>query len=394
MILRPARPTLLGGRLRADDDAGVTVVLVALLLTVLLMFVAFAIDGGQGYTSHRESQNASDSGAMTGVKVLKQLKFLPPCVSGVTVDCTLYTAASLVPEIKTTAVATGADAAAGVECWLLDGNSPPNRTTAELCRANITPTTATITASSGVEVRATETRATTFAGVAGVKQMQAATTAKAQALKFVGGTGSPFVTCGIRATRPATASGSLLDWSYDLLAPNANGSYSVVPGAAGKFYSLQGAQNPGCGTDSNTFKGKSDGNTIADLPASVGITQGNGFENRVQLSVAGIKPCPPGANTFDGCGMLIPIADGGVGSGAGTLMNVVAWVAFQVWSGGSGSPFSGSPADPVGASCGNPFILGNQMKYCGKFLGAATVTGGTGRGAAEVGQPAVVKIVA
>jgi Flp pilus assembly protein TadG len=388
------RAAATGRRLRADDDAGVTVVLVALLLTVLLMFVAFAIDGGQGYTSHRESQNASDSAAMTGVKVLKQVKFLPTCGGGVTVDCTPYTPASLVPEVQTTAWDTGADRAAGVECWLLDGHTPPNRTSTELCRAHLTPSLAVMLASSGVEVRATQTRATTFAGVAGLKELRAATTAKAQALKFVGGTGSPFVTCGVRATRPPAATGSPLDWSYDLLAPNAGGGYSVAAGAVNKFYSVQGSQNPSCGAESNTFKGKADGETITDVPTGVGITTGNGFENRVQLSVAGIRPCPPGVDTFDGCGMLIPIADGGSGSGASTQMHVVAWAAFQVWGSGSSYTFAGSPSDPLGTSCGKPISVGGAMKYCGKFLGAATVTGGTGHGAAEVGQPAVVKIVA
>jgi Flp pilus assembly protein TadG len=391
---RITRLTGAAGRLRADDDAGITVVLVALLLTVMLMFVAFAIDGGQAYSSHRESQNASDSAAMTGVKVLKQVKFLPTCGGGALIDCTAYTAASLDAEIETTAWGSGADRTAGVECWLLDGNTPPNRTSTELCRANVAPSSATILASSGVEVRATQTRATTFAGVAGVRKLQASTTAKAQALKFVGGTGSPFVTCGIRATRPATAPGSELDWSYDLFTPNANGTYSVANGAANRFYSVQGSQNPGCGSASNTFKGKSDGNTITDVPSWSGITSGNGFENRVQLSVAGIKPCPPGVDTFDGCGMLIPIADGSGGSGASTVMHVVAWAAFQVWGSGNTYTFAGSPSDPLGSSCGKPISVGGSMKYCGKFLGAATVTGGTGSGAAEIGQPAVVKIVA
>jgi len=145
---------------RLDGDDGITAILVALLLVVLLMFAALAIDGGMAYQSHRQSQNAADSGAMAGVRVVEQLKFYPVCSSTVPMPCTTFTStASIRPEILREAQGTGADVATtGVLCYLLDGNK--QRIGSEFCASNVAPTAVTLAAASGVEVKASQTRKT------------------------------------------------------------------------------------------------------------------------------------------------------------------------------------------------------------------------------------------
>lgn len=52
------------------DQQGVTIILVALLLTVLLAFAALAIDIGHLYIVRNELQNAADAGALSGAQFL------------------------------------------------------------------------------------------------------------------------------------------------------------------------------------------------------------------------------------------------------------------------------------------------------------------------------------
>lgn len=388
-----------GRRLRDDD--GIAAVLVAMLTTVVLMFAALAIDGGMAYQSHRQSQNASDTGAMAGARTIEQYKFYPYCGTTVppnTQPCTnFFVPLSIKVEILRVADQTGADTTAGgVQCWLLDSNGNPT-ISSEFCDAAVFPLTpANVMASSGVKVSARQTKGTSFARVSGANSTSATTSAKAFVFDFGGGTGSPFIMCGIRDTMPAGYSPAI-NWSYNILTANGSGGYKLVsPSPVGQYFSVQGSQNPSCGTDSATFKGKGDGQTVNGLPAWDGITTGNGFSNTVQLSVTGITPCPPGVSDFNGCGMLIPIADVGTGAGSGTQMHIVTWLAWQLW--GSGSSFDFSTLTPnttggaAGQSCMNPITSGGSMKYCGKLLGAVTTNGGTGSGPGTAGQPHIIRL--
>lgn len=54
----------------ARDDSGQVVVLFALLLTVLLGFLALGVDLGQGYEQRRQTQNAADSGSVAAMRAL------------------------------------------------------------------------------------------------------------------------------------------------------------------------------------------------------------------------------------------------------------------------------------------------------------------------------------
>lgn len=66
------RPAWSSDRLHGED--GVTTIIVALLLVVLLFGAAFAIDGGRGYATGRQMQNAADASAMAGLRHLEQIK--------------------------------------------------------------------------------------------------------------------------------------------------------------------------------------------------------------------------------------------------------------------------------------------------------------------------------
>jgi hypothetical protein len=379
---------------RAGDDRGVVAVFVALTMVVVLLLTALAIDGGVAYQSHRQSQNASDSGAMAGVRTLEQLKFWTLCSSPVVAPCTGFTGmSSMKTEIMREAVASGADAA-GVTCYLLDGTAA--RVGSEFCSSGTVPDNALRNVASGVEVSATRTRETYFAkAAANVSQTKATTTAKAFVYNFAGGTGSPFIVCGTQDTMPVPAPSNPLDWSYNIIT-NTGGSWQMVnPTPVGYYYQLQGSSNPSCGVDSNTFKGKGGPNTIGTLPYVSGIGPGNGNDGNIQLTVAGLTPCPTGATSYNGCGMLIPIASVGSGSSQSTAtMTLVAWLAFQVWGSGSGYSPAGSTTDLPGTSCKvaiSPSST-NTMKYCGRLLGAVSVTGGAGAGPGTDGQPHILKL--
>ena len=387
--LKPLAGYRLSGRRRHGDE-GITIVFVALAMVAVLFIAALVIDGGVAYVSHRHSQNEADSGTMAGVRVLEQLKFYPVCSITVPAPCTNFTSTSQIrPVIMQVAQKSGADTTAGaVTCYLLDANK--NRVGLEFCDSGVNPTAADLAAASGVEVKARQTKNTFFAGTAGFDSTPASSAAKAFISNFVGGTGSPFIVCGVLGAHASDA--QPLAWAYNLVTPNSGGGYSLVPGAAGQYYQIQGSQNPTCGADSNTFKGKGDGKKLDALPIDTGITTGNGFQNNIQLSVAGLIPCKAGDTVFNGCGMLIPIADSASGSGNGTKMHVVTWLAWQVWGSGNSYTFVGSSFDPLGSSCGNPISPGGAMKYCGKLLGMASVTGGTGGGPGTLGQLHVLRL--
>lgn len=53
-----------------SNEKGVTIVLVAILMVVLVMFVALAVDLGHLYVARNELQNAADAGALAGARVL------------------------------------------------------------------------------------------------------------------------------------------------------------------------------------------------------------------------------------------------------------------------------------------------------------------------------------
>ena len=146
------------------------------------------------------------------------------------------------------------------------------------------------------------------------------------------------------------------------------------------------------------MKGLGTGEVLESLPTDTSTTPGNAQSGQVQISVAGIKACQPGDTTFNGCGMLIPIADFGTANGNNAQMHIVTWLAWQIWGDGtSGYNFNNigtNSSQTPGLGCKNPIAAGGgSMKYCGLLLGKATVTGGGGTQPGTLGQIHVLSLV-
>jgi hypothetical protein len=356
---------------RCRDERGFAAVWVALLLVVIMMFAALAIDGGQAYQSRRQSQNASDAGAMAGLRALTELKY-----DGVT-DTT-----TLAQQVLTQARATGADpSTGGVRCYVIAFNR--TRLSGDLCGTGTPLTFAPelVATAWGVEVETRQTKDTNFARVVGMNSTAASTTAKALIQAYIGNNGSPFVVCGSKADYPNPGE------AYDILAKDTNtnpATYSVKPEAINKYYQIQGSQVPICGSSSASFKGLS-GDTSVVLWTWNETTPGNGNSGDVSDTVLGITPCSPQdiiSGTFEGCGLSIPITREMRANGTLTDSFPVIWTVWQVWGDGTaGYRFNTIGTGTFGEGCNRPFDDGlgtSGMKYCGKLLGPMVLSGGAG----------------
>ncbi len=404
------RPRRRRGR-RGDGDQGVTVIIVALMLVVILMFVAFAIDGGMAYLSHRTSQNAADAGAFAGVRVLDHLKFDPNCTPTITPSCPFNSTAFIASDIIQQVADDGGDSA-NTHCYLVDFSAtrvidPLSGTTRDLC-AGGTATAADVgelTQAYGVESWATVVRASTFAriGSASLSQTRASTHAVVMIQNFAGAQGSPFIVCGSSAD----------PGDYNILTQtvvNGTPSYGINSSSLNQFYVLQSSQVPGCGADSNSFKGLSGGQPLV-LDQWNDTTPGNGNISGVSEQILGATPCTDAqvaALNFNGCGVLIPIATQNRSTGRSLQSFIVAWTVWNVWGDGTGQSLNGVPPNPVssdpGSGCKNP-LLGSDggggagaktagMKYCGELLGSyAVVAGGAGSGPPVSGAARVFHLV-
>lgn len=386
---------------RCEGDDGMVSVFVALTFTVILMFTALVIDGGIGYQSHRQSQNAADAGAMAGARVLDQLRFLPNCSSTVPAPsrCTNFTsAANIKQQTVQQAINSGADAT-GISCWFIRTDLTVG---GEFCNAVSLPTNDTLDQYSGVKVSARITKTTNFAKSVGSSNTTATSTASAFLYNFGGGTGSPFIVCG---TLNYWDSGSQEAWGYPILKSTLNGdglTYTYngpVPAMINNYFLLQGSQTPDCGNTDSAFKGKGGVAPVGAIPTWAAANTGNGQSAMIQVDVAGIKPCPPDLDTqaVDGCGMVLPIAEKFQPVGNGGEYHIVTWLAFQVWGSGTGNynfnPLS-IPPNTLGTSCKNPWGPNTQsMKYCGRLLGSVTITGGLVAGPATSGSSHVIRII-
>ena len=387
----------LSGR-RGEGDEGMVTVFVALSFTVILMFAALVLDGGIGYQSHRQSQNAADAGAMAGARALDHVRFYPDCSTGVT-PCTNFTgSADIRAEVLRQARNTGADFA-GISCWFTKTDFTRG---IEFCNTVTLPDNASLAQYSGVEVSARVTKTTNFAKTAGFNQTTATTTAKAFLYDFGGGTGSPFIVCGTLNYWDRVAQPNSEDFGYPMLNsyPNGDGTFTytgVNAAAVNKYYLLQASQIPTCGNNTSSFKGKGGQTAVGAIPTWSDANNGNGQSAQIQVDVAGVKACPPNLNTqvVDGCGMVLPIAE--KYDPATAQYHIVSWLAFQVWGAGTGNyDFSNVPSPPPsghGNSCVDPFGPRNPMKYCGKLLGAVTITGGIVTRAATSGSLHTIRII-
>ena len=289
------------GQERATREKGAILVMFALSLTAILLVATLVVDGSQAYPQRRKMQNAADSAAIAGARALDRVKF-----SGDAWTTVAATASSV-------ATNNGADA---VTCTIITGTGSG----IGLCslQASVQSPSA-----AGVSVRASYTRPATFAKAVGGTPSITATVTSAASIQPLAGAGAPFVICG----SPARG-------GYPIL--NSDNTINVAAAKAMGTVDIQSSKVPTCGAGS-AFKGKLAGDAEVLVPGWVQADNGNGYDQQIKAQVVGATPCPTGG-PFEGCDMLVPIADQGSGNGNKITMHVVAWAVFRIIGNGNGNP--------------------------------------------------------
>jgi Tfp pilus assembly protein PilV len=357
-------------KLRMHDDRGVTIVLVAVLAVVLLLVAALAIDGGLAYANRRQMQNAADASAMAGTRMVDEIRFPDPSAP---------TPAPTPDEIWTAIDESRKDNAAdSMVCYLIDAYEQRLASGQDACASPSAMVDAWNNAGgvvAGVEVEQTGVKSTFFARIRGADEVSATARAAATIQPYVGGAAAPFIICGY-LPRDSSA--------YDMLDEDGNFKPEAFvrygPGGTDAPFDLQGGgqeQNegiPGCGLGPS-FNGKLDEdvtNVVVGTPAKA--QQGNGFNEEIRNAVVDsqLSPCPD-EGPFDGCGMLLPIAnDSNDEDGNDMYITPANWGVFKVYGNGKGN-----------------------AKYTAELLAEGSVVDGGIGGAGDVGQgqARVIKLV-
>ncbi|GAC1540337.1 MAG: hypothetical protein NVS3B12_27170 [Acidimicrobiales bacterium] len=322
------------------DEAGLSLIVIALSMTGIMGVASLSIDGGRMFTARRQAQNAGDAGAQAGAEALFAYQ---------------YAAA-------TNATRTPGDVNAAVSAKVLqNGSSTEVCTLVDSLGNDLVPcataTDADLIAAAGVRARSTITRSTALAGVMGVNSFTAAATATAQIQPLVA-TGSPFIICGA-----ANTGWNILSNTNQIL-PSASNLINVP---------IESSQVPTCGAGSAAFKGKA-----APTPglATAGgywapAQPGNGYKGTTANRIAGLNPCPTDISTLASgatCGLIMPVASGAKGTGVNTTMLIVTFAIFNITANQGGNPrYSGTYVAPAslatlgqgayGAKC----ATGNQI---------------------------------
>jgi hypothetical protein len=340
------------------DERGATLVFIALALTGVLAVATLAIDGGRLFTARRQTQNATDVGAVAGASALFAYQYAG--ATGAPRDTTTIWSA-------VQAKLTQNNASSATSCVLVTSQGNP----AVDLNGNVEPcATATdpeLLAAAGVQVGGSLVQQGTFSGVVGVNQYSASSTSTAT-VQPLGGTASPFIVCGAA------------DLGWNFLNPNG----TINPLNAGHLGAIplewsQLGQGYDCNAPTSKFKGLASQNAGVVAPGQYeGITNGNRYSAAVANAVAGQVPCPPDLNATPittPCDLIIPVADGANTSPSNPELHIVNFAIFQV-----------SPAS------------GGGVKYTGVFVApSALASQGSGvfGASCQVGsQVCVAKLVA
>jgi hypothetical protein len=360
------------GEPRTSGDRGVTLILVGLLLTVLVVMAAFAVDGGRAYANRRQMQNASDLASVAGTRFYAQNRFkaTPPS-----------TVEGIVDAVRDQATGNKAETSIGqLDCWMVDSSAPPRRLPVgnpiDICD-NPSTTWATFPSAAGVEVSAARTQDTFLAKVIDIDALRASAQATAT-MQPLNGTvgGAPFIVCTFQSP----------------FRPNLTDSSGVInPLAVGTIYPIQGpnAGNgkkssgvPDCGADGEAFDGTG-GHEAPVIGEWIDAGNGNGFSEEILTAVVGSSPCTPTMTVANGCRLVLPITTAGRFTGSKIEMYIVAFGVFEMYGSGNG------PKHPECKDLDNP-----DPKYCGRFLGSVEVAGGTGgEGDVEKDDVYLIKLV-
>ena len=347
---------------RTDDERGVVLILVALSVTMLMIWAALVIDGSQGYNTRRRMQNAADASAMAGAQALRKYQLGTGPASDV--NALAYARAT----------GNGADAdTTQFICKVVQSDGvTPNldgscTNSATLSNAN----------SAGISVTVENDRNLFFGPFVG-QQSQAVRARAAASVQPLLSAPVFFWVCG-NGVHDTNLGG------YDLLdAPTIPGALPTLNVARatslyGYYQSPQPAATPiqsnsvpKCGSSSSSADGK-DGGQTTSIGSYTAVSPGNGSNNQgAYQQVVSATPCPTNTTTYTNCDIVIAVIDSAQGTGSGATVRVVAWTAWHVQSLSTG-----------------------PVSYQGWFDGPATMTAGlTGTGACTGGNTTcVIKLI-
>lgn len=362
-IIRPHRPS----------ERGATAVVFAVVLTGMLSVSALVFGASLGYSSVRTAQNGADAAALAGASTLRQVKLGQ------------QSAAEVLGTVITVAENNGANSG-DIVCEIVNANYAISNSDSDVIGPCST-SNVNHAAAAGVRVTTHATRNVPFNAFIDSDTITADAVAAATVQPVRQGK-SPFMVCA-----DPTATGH----PAPVLNPSLTdpSGYAVNAGAIGLEYVLHGnAMKDGgrqCGAGSVSWRGfvsfsgdfpvpSADPNDDADW-WEVKTGNANGHLDRV---LAGDDVCQGDVEAIIGCRLAIPLCPKSNGdTGENLKLFCVKMGAFEITY---NQHSTGAP------SC-NGGVPDNGL-VCGRFLGAATVTGGRGGAdAPDTNSVVVIKLV-
>jgi hypothetical protein len=319
---------------RGQPLPGQTLVLFALMSLLLLAGLGLIFDAGLDYSNRRTMQNAADTAALRGARVIAQ--------KAVYADDSPPVWAYVKTEVTNAAVANGVPEADDVICHFLDDDFTP----VESCHDREIPTWIT-----GVRVRVSETHTPIVMRALGITTTGTAATAAAQVqmVKRMHGADFPFMVCGIdtavvggadrdilttrleidpgASPSPSPLSFKVIDapyainddvYSYDWNVRDLNGDFDQIPGAPQFIIGGNGIER--CGLADWQGLVVRSNNAFVHLPPDEATDGDKVVFTRLTGTIDGASEAAPRrtingpqgckAGEFPhGCIMILPIAD-------------------------------------------------------------------------------------
>ncbi len=348
-------------------ERGQTLVLFALMSLTLIAGLGLVIDAGVNYAQRRNMQNAADTAALAGTRIVSRVNTFPGTTRQMVWN-----------EVKETAVANGvANDASLFQCVFVDKTSVRM---AVSCNTDVDgggnlaiPLDANGISAAGVQVRVSETHGTFFMRALGIATSGTSAASKAQvrAMAFMPTRDIVFAVCGVETMTRSGSKSSILeteiveDWTQPRPSPPASpipkeiatknttairssaykfdwnsrdASGNLVWNAAAPTYQLYSPTVASCDAQSGTWYGailQQAGQDVQMQPngaeryaPAVKIQYGDTLSNNsLEHSINGTLGCkfgtlpsplpggvsePRAANlATDGCIMILPVLDGG-----------------------------------------------------------------------------------
>jgi hypothetical protein len=365
--------------LAAPRHRGQTIVLFALMSLVLMAGLGLVIDAGVNYAQRRNMQNAADTAALAGARVIARQS--SPFDSGVILATNRNAVWNAVFE---TAKKNGApNDPAQFQCEYIDNARAMIGTSCKVSDAGVDGLLSIPNFASGVQVRVSEEHTTFFMRAIGVQTSGTAaiSMAQVQVLKEFALNDVLFMVCGLETKTTAGTKVSILtydevdDWdnpnpsaspkpppreqatepeatirneayTYDWNQRTSTGALDPLPGSRPTFV-IYGSTITNCGISNAGWKGlilpgednevitmspKGDKTKyipfmerkMGDLPSGTGASAGPA------RPINGTRGCPSAQNPDGECIMILPIADNSRRQAGNNFLLGRAWGAFMV----------------------------------------------------------------